>query len=71
MLTNQGFYTSAREQFQLGLQAKQLPELYYELGYNFFGDGNVSEAILSFQEAVALDPNLPLATMAWPTCIYS
>lgn len=56
-LTNQGFYTAAREQFQLGLQSEQLPELYYELGYNFFGDGNVSEAILSFQEAVAIDPN--------------
>jgi tetratricopeptide (TPR) repeat protein len=57
VLTNQGFYTAAREQFQLGLQAEQLPQLYYELGYNFFGDGNVSEAILSFQEAVAIDPN--------------
>ena len=56
-LTNQGFYTAAREQFQLGLQSEQLPELYYQLGYNFFGDGNVSEAILSFQEAVAIDPN--------------
>lgn len=57
VLTNQGFYTSAREQFQLGLQSEELPQLYYELGYNFFGDGNVSEAILSFQEAVAIDPN--------------
>ena len=56
-LTNQGSYTAAREQFQLGLQAEQLPELFYELGYNFFGDGNVSEAILSFQEAVDIDPN--------------
>lgn len=57
VLTNQGFYTAAREQFQLGLQSEQLPQLYYELGYNFFGDGNVSEAILSFQEAVDRDPN--------------
>ncbi|MCA9953393.1 MAG: tetratricopeptide repeat protein [Ardenticatenaceae bacterium] len=57
VLTNQGFYTAAREQFQLGLQAEPLPQLYYELGYNFFGDGNVSEAILSFQEAVSIDPN--------------
>ncbi|MCB8929400.1 MAG: tetratricopeptide repeat protein [Ardenticatenaceae bacterium] len=57
VLTNQGFYTAAREQFQLGLQSEQLPQLYYELGYNFFGDGNVSEAILSFQEAVSIDPN--------------
>lgn len=57
VLTNQGFYTAAREQFQLGLQAEQLPQLYYELGYNFFGDGNVPEAILSFQEAVDIDPN--------------
>lgn len=57
VLTNQGFYTAAREQFQLGIQADPLPQLYYELGYNFFGDGNVSEAILSFQEAVAVDPN--------------
>lgn len=57
VLTNQGFYTAAREQFQLGLQAEPLPQLYYELGYNFFGDGNVSEAILSFQEAVSVDPN--------------
>ncbi|VAW35273.1 hypothetical protein MNBD_CHLOROFLEXI01-4022 [hydrothermal vent metagenome] len=57
VLTNQGFYTAAREQFQLGLQSEELPQLYYELGYNFFGDGNVSEAILSFQEAVDRDPN--------------
>lgn len=57
VLTNQGFYTDARQEFQLGLQAKQLPQLYYELGYNFFGDGNLPEAILSFQEAVAIDPN--------------
>ena len=57
VLTNQGFYTAAREQFQIGLQSEELPQLYYELGYNFFGDGNVSEAILSFQEAVDRDPN--------------
>ncbi len=57
VLTNQGFYTAAREQFQLGIQSEKLPQLYYELGYNFFGDGNVSEAILSFQEAVDIDPN--------------
>ncbi len=57
VLTNQAFYTAAREQFQLGLQSEELPQLYYELGYNFFGDGNVSEAILSFQKAVDIDPN--------------
>ncbi len=57
VLTNQAFYTAAREQFQLGLQAEPLPQLYYELGYNFFGDGNVSQAILSFQDAVSVDPN--------------
>lgn len=57
VLTNQGFYTAAREQFQLGLQAESLPQLYYELGYNFFGDGNVSQAILSFQDALDVDPN--------------
>ncbi|MBK8903924.1 MAG: tetratricopeptide repeat protein [Anaerolineaceae bacterium] len=57
VLTNQGFYTAAREQFQLGLQAEPLPQLYYELGYNFYGDGNVSQAILSFQDALDIDPN--------------
>lgn len=57
VLTNQGFYTAAREQFQLGLQSEALPQLYYELGYNFFGDGNVSQAILSFQDALDIDPN--------------
>ncbi|MCP4420478.1 MAG: tetratricopeptide repeat protein [Chloroflexi bacterium] len=57
VLTNQGFYNAAREQFQLGIQSEPSAQLYYELGYNFFGDGNVSEAILSFQEAVSLDPN--------------
>ena len=57
VLTNQGFYTAAREQFQLGLQAEPLAQLYYELGYNFFGDGNVSQAILSFQDALDIDPN--------------
>ena len=57
VLTNQGFYIAAREQLQIGLQSEELPQLFYELGYNFFGDGNVSEAILSFQEAVDRDPN--------------
>lgn len=58
VLTNQGFYAAAREQYQLGILADgSIPELHIGLAYNFFGDGRVSDAILSFQDAIDVDPN--------------
>jgi len=57
VLTNQGFYAAAREQYQLGILANDsIPELYIGLAYNFFGDGRVSDAILAFQDAIDVDP---------------
>lgn len=57
VFTYLGFYTAAREQFQLGIQADPSDvELYIGLAYNFFGTGNVPEAILSFEDAIAVAP---------------
>ncbi len=56
-LTNQAYYDPARDHYLLGIQADNtLPELHIGLAYNFFGDGRVSEAILSFQDAIDVDP---------------
>ncbi len=56
-LTNQGYYNPARDHYLLGIQAdNSLPQLHIGLAYNFFGDGRVSEAILSFQDAIDVDP---------------
>ena len=56
-LTNQGYYDAARNHYLLGIQAdSSLAELHIGLAYNFFGDGRVSEAILSFQDAIDVDP---------------
>lgn len=57
VLTNQGFYTAAREQYLTGMQADpSYVDLHLGLAYNYFGTGNVSEAILSFESALAVDP---------------
>jgi tetratricopeptide (TPR) repeat protein len=56
VLTNQGFYTAAREQYLTGLQADPSNiQLHIGLAYNFFGTGDVSEAILSFESALTVD----------------
>ncbi len=61
-LTNQGFYTAAREQFQLGIQADASDaNLYIGLAYNFFGSSDVPRAILSFQDAIEVDPDNAVA----------
>ncbi len=57
VLTNQGFYTAAREQYLDGIQSDPSHvDLHIGLAYNYFGTGNVSEAILSFESALAVDP---------------
>ena len=55
-LTNQAYYDAARDHYLLGIQAdRTLSELHIGLAYNFFGDGRVSEAILTFQDAIEVD----------------
>lgn len=58
VLTNQGFYIAAREQYLDGLQADPaFVDLHLGLGYNYFGTGSIPEAILSFDSALAIDPD--------------
>lgn len=55
--TNQGFYDAAREQWQLGIQAApNRSDLHMGLAYNFFADGRIPDAILSFNAALEVDP---------------
>jgi tetratricopeptide (TPR) repeat protein len=58
VFTIQAFYDSAREQFQLGIQADpNVADLYIELAYNFFSDQRMPEAILWFEKALDVDPD--------------
>ncbi|MBK8988056.1 MAG: tetratricopeptide repeat protein [Chloroflexi bacterium] len=62
VLVYQGYYDAARENYLLGLQyAPNDPDLYYGLAYNFFGTGNIPEAILSFEQAITADPEYAAA----------
>jgi tetratricopeptide (TPR) repeat protein len=57
VLTNQGYYTAAREQFLDGIQADpSYIDLHLGLAYNYFGTGSIPEAILSFESALTIDP---------------
>jgi Tfp pilus assembly protein PilF len=58
VLTLQGFYQAAREQYQLGLQANEnFAPLYIGLAYNFFAspDASTAQAILAFKNAIEVD----------------
>jgi tetratricopeptide (TPR) repeat protein len=58
VLVYQGYYEAARENYLLGLQYDPgNADLHYGLAYNFFGTGNIPEAILSFEQAIAADPD--------------
>ena len=58
VFTLQGFYDAAREQYQLGIQADwSFVDLHIGLAYNFFAGSRVPEAILSFKEAIEIDPD--------------
>jgi tetratricopeptide (TPR) repeat protein len=62
VFTYLGFYTEARQEYQIGIQADPTNiDLYIGLAYNFFGTGNVPEAILTFEDATAIDPNNAVA----------
>ncbi len=62
VLVYQGYYEAARENYMLGLQYDpDNADLHYGLAYNFFGTGNIPEAILSFENAIAADPNYAAA----------
>lgn len=58
IFTYQGLYTSALEQYQLGLAAdSQMPELHIGLAYFYFANSQLADAILSFKDAIAVDPD--------------
>ncbi len=58
VFTYQGLYSAALEQYQLGLVADpQRPELHIGLAYNYFGNGQLADAILSFKDAIEVDPD--------------
>ncbi len=58
----QGYYNAAREQYQLGIQAdRSLVDLHINLAYNYFGTSNTPEAILTFREAIDVDPSNAVA----------
>lgn len=66
-----GQYTAAIEQYQLGIDSRATPgtpyiglnmaDLHVGLAYNFYGTSNIPQAILSFQDAIAVDPTNAVA----------
>jgi superkiller protein 3 len=58
VFTYQGLYAAALEQYQLGLAAdSQMAELHIGLAYSYFGNGQLADAILSFEDALEVSPN--------------
>jgi superkiller protein 3 len=58
VLTYQGRYTEALEQYQLGLESDpNNPDLHIGIAYNYYGTGSVPDALLSFEDAINVDPN--------------
>lgn len=58
VFTNQGFYAAALEQYQLGIESNnELADLHIGLAYNYFGNGQLSDAIISFEDAIDVDPD--------------
>lgn len=57
VLDYQGYYDAARDNYFLGLEADpDNTRLLIGLAYNFFGTGNIPEAITYFNDAVDADP---------------
>ena len=58
VLDYQGYYDAARDNYLLGINADPTnADLLIGLAYNFFGTGNIPEAITYFDEAIKADPN--------------
>lgn len=58
VFTYQGFYSSALEQYQLGLAVdSQMPELHIGAAYIYFANSQLADAILSFKDAIEVDPD--------------
>ncbi|MEZ4516067.1 MAG: tetratricopeptide repeat protein [Chloroflexota bacterium] len=56
VLTYQGRYSEALEQYQLGLEADpNNPDLYIGIAYNYYGTGSIPDALLSFDDAIRVD----------------
>lgn len=54
----QADYSSAIEQYQLGIEADPtLADLYVELAFNYYATGDTARAINSFEDAIAADPD--------------
>lgn len=58
VLTYQGRYPEALEQYQLGIEADpDNPDLHIGLAYNYYGTGSIPDALLSFDDAINVDPD--------------
>lgn len=58
VLDYQGYYDAARDNYLLGINADpNNADLLIGLAYNFFGTGNIPEAITYFEYAIEADPN--------------
>lgn len=58
VLTYQGRYSEALEQYQLGLEMDPSnPDLHIGIAYNYYGTGSIPDALLSFDDAINVDPD--------------
>lgn len=56
VFTYQGRYTEAMEQYIMGLESDPSnPDLHIGLAYNYYGTGSIPDALLSFEDALAVD----------------
>ena len=70
VLELQGFYPAAIEQYQLALdQNPNMSELHVGLAYNYYATRDIPTAILTFQDALDVDPANPAAFDGWVGCI--
>ena len=58
VLTYQGRYSEALEQYLTGLQIDpDNPDLHIGIAYNYYGTGSIPDALLSFEDAINVDPD--------------
>lgn len=62
VFTYQGFYSAAIEQYQLGIESdSSVADLHIGLARNYYGTSNIPDAILSFEDAILVDPDNAIA----------
>lgn len=56
VLTYQGRYDEALEQYLLGLEVDPTnPDIHIGIAYNYYGTGSIPDALLSFDDAISVD----------------